>query len=276
MSASLADQACSLAVALGANRPSAAGSPQQTLIAVRPQLEQLLCDWAQISLSRISCSWSPLLETAPVGGPPGQPMYCNAVLLIRGVPGAPDAEAALALLDRLRALEAQYGRDRDREVRWGPRSLDLDLLLYDDLVIDSKEVVVPHPSMWYRRFVLAPLNEIAAERIHPIFGESVEQLHVRLLNRPLAVELAMPDGITIAEVEEALPEDDFLTLQPVDTRSGQGSDCFARLAEGESRETRQPALQTERIVRVTRADSDEERINLWKQAIRDFFSAVAG
>ena len=157
MSASLADQACSLAVALGANRPSAAGSPQQTLIDVRPQLEQLLCDWAQISLSRISCSWSPLLETAPVGGPPGQPMYCHAVLLIRGVPGAPDAEAALALLDRLQALEAHYGRDRDREVRWGPRSLDLDLLFWGDWRLEHPRLVLPHPRLHLRCFVMEPL-----------------------------------------------------------------------------------------------------------------------
>ena len=210
---------------------------------------------------------SSVISTAPMGAVAGD-VFSNAAATVSTKLSAGD------LLQTLHEVEAECGRVRT--VHWGPRSLDLDLLLYDDLVIDSEVLVVPHPSMWYRRFVLAPLNEIAAERIHPIFGESVEQLHVRLLNRPLAVELAMPDGITIAEVEEALPEDDFLTLQPVDTRSGQGSDCFARLAEGESRETRQPALQTERIVRVTRADSDEERINLWKQAIRDFFSAVAG
>ena len=144
-------------MALGANRPSAAGSPRQTLIHVRPQLEQSLSDWAQISLSLISCSWSPLFETAPVGGPPGQPMYCNAVLLIRGVPGPPGAEAALVLLDRLQALEAQYGRDRDREVRWGPRSLDLDLLFWGDWRFEHSRLVLPHPRLHLRSFVMEPL-----------------------------------------------------------------------------------------------------------------------
>ena len=157
MSASLADQACSLAVALGANRPSAAGSPRQTLIQVRPQLEQLLCDWAQIHPSRSVWSWSPLLETVPVGGPPGQPLYCNAVLLIRGVPGQPGVEAALALLDRLQALEAHYGRDRDREVRWGPRSLDLDLLFWGELRVEHPRLVLPHPRLHLRSFVMEPL-----------------------------------------------------------------------------------------------------------------------
>lgn len=157
MSASLADQACSLAVALGANRPSAAGSPRQTLICVRPELETLLCDWAQISPFRLSCSWSPLLETVPVGGPSGQPMYCNAVVLIGGVPGPPGVEAALALLNRLQALEAQYGRDRDREERWGPRSLDLDLLFWGDWRLGHPRLVLPHPRLHLRSFVMEPL-----------------------------------------------------------------------------------------------------------------------
>lgn len=155
MSASLADQACSLAVALGANRPSAAGSPRQTLICVRPELETLLCDWAEISPSRIC--WSPLFETVPVGGPPGQPMYCNAVVLIGGVPDPPGVEAALALLNRLQALEAQYGRDRDREERWGPRSLDLDLLFWGDWRLEHPRLVLPHPRLHLRSFVMEPL-----------------------------------------------------------------------------------------------------------------------
>jgi len=157
VSASLADQACSLAVALGANRPSAAGSPRQTLICVRPELETLLCDWAQTSLSCIRWSWSPLFETVPVGGPPGQPMYCNAVVLIGGVAGPPGVEAALALLDRLQALEAQYGRDRDREERWGPRSLDLDLLFWGDWRLEHPRLVLPHPRLHLRSFVMEPL-----------------------------------------------------------------------------------------------------------------------
>ncbi|QNJ18592.1 2-amino-4-hydroxy-6- hydroxymethyldihydropteridine diphosphokinase [Synechococcus sp. A18-25c] len=157
MSASLADQACSLAVALGANRPSVAGSPRQTLIHVRPELEALMCDWTQTSPIRLSCSWSPLLETLPEGGPPGQPMFCNAVLLIRGVPGTPGLEAALALLDRLQVLEAKYGRDRDREERWGPRSLDLDLLFWGDWRLEHPRLVLPHPRLHLRSFVMEPL-----------------------------------------------------------------------------------------------------------------------
>ena len=84
-------------------------------------------------------------------------MYCNAVVLIGGVSGQPSVEAALALLDRLQALEAQYGRDRDREERWGPRSLDLDLLFWGDWRLDHSRLVLPHPRLHLRSFVMEPL-----------------------------------------------------------------------------------------------------------------------
>ena len=84
-------------------------------------------------------------------------MYCNAVVLIGAVSGQPSVEAALALLDRLQALEAQYGRDRDREERWGPRSLDLDLLFWGDWRLEHPRLVLPHPRLHLRSFVMEPL-----------------------------------------------------------------------------------------------------------------------
>ena len=157
MSASLADQPQSLAIALGANLPSAAGVPRQTLITVRPQLEQLLISWGRAASAEMRCSWSPLLETAPVGGPPGQPLYCNAVVLIKGVQ-RPAAEAtALELLTELHQLERRFGRDRDQELPWGPRSLDLDLLFWGELRLEHPRLVLPHPRLHLRQFVLEPL-----------------------------------------------------------------------------------------------------------------------
>jgi 2-amino-4-hydroxy-6-hydroxymethyldihydropteridine diphosphokinase len=91
---------------------------------------------------------SPLYETAPVGGPP-QPHYLNAVVVLE-TPLGPRA-----LLDRLLALEREAGRTRGR--RWGPRLLDLDLLLFGDREIDEPGLRVPHPRMGERRFVLEPL-----------------------------------------------------------------------------------------------------------------------
>ena len=76
-----------------------------------------------------------------------------------------------ALLFTLHKIEARFGRDRAHETRWGPRTLDLDLLAYDDVTLQKPELTLPHPRMFERAFVLVPLSEIAPERI--IAGRSV-------------------------------------------------------------------------------------------------------
>ncbi|MCB4399813.1 2-amino-4-hydroxy-6-hydroxymethyldihydropteridine diphosphokinase [Synechococcus sp. MU1625] len=146
----------SVAVALGANQPSAVGLPRDTLLVVQPLLEGLLLDWAAQDLR---FHWSTLHDTAPVGGPAGQPHYCNAVVLVEGVKAQPMATAALDLLDALQGLEHRFGRDRSREQRWGPRSLDLDLLFWGELRLEHPRLVLPHPRLHLRDFVLAPLLE---------------------------------------------------------------------------------------------------------------------
>ena len=143
-----------LAVALGANRPSAVGSPRATLLALRPLLEEQLQVWASQSLG---FHWSDLHDTTPVGGPPDQPRYCNAVLLVEGLTAPPSEVAALQLLDALQGLEQAFGRDRSREQRWGPRSLDLDLLFWGELRLEHPRLVLPHPRLHLRTFVLEPL-----------------------------------------------------------------------------------------------------------------------
>jgi len=178
-----------LAIALGANLPSPAGGPADTLLAVRPLLEEQLHQWARAALAELvdpsasgaaelRCSWSPLLQTAPVGGPPGQRDYTNGALLVT-LPAAlafqaADASAvsrlrrvgssALALLKRLQQLEARFGRPAQGERRhWGPRSLDLDLLWWGEVVLDQPATVttpalqLPHPLWRQRPFVLEPL-----------------------------------------------------------------------------------------------------------------------
>lgn len=97
---------------------------------------------------------SSAIETDPVG-PPGQGPYLNA---------AAELDTTLdprALLDAMLAVERLHGRDRSSGERWGPRTLDLDLLLYDDLAIDEPGLTLPHPRMHERAFVLRPLSEIA-------------------------------------------------------------------------------------------------------------------
>ena len=98
---------------------------------------------------------SSLYETEPVGGPSGQDAYLNAVVLLE--PSAAYAEPH-ALLKTLLGLEQQRGRERIE--RWGPRTLDLDLLTVGSRVLDSPKLTLPHPHMMTRSFVLVPLCEV--------------------------------------------------------------------------------------------------------------------
>lgn len=114
---------------------------------------------------------STLHETDPVG-PPAQGRYLNAAAALRT--SLSPAELLAALL----AVERSLGRDRaaPSSVRWGPRVIDLDLLLYADAVIDAPGLNVPHPRMHERRFVLAPLNQIAPRARHPVLERTVSEL----------------------------------------------------------------------------------------------------
>ncbi|MBQ3454021.1 MAG: 2-amino-4-hydroxy-6-hydroxymethyldihydropteridine diphosphokinase [Thermoguttaceae bacterium] len=84
----------------------------------------------------------------------------------------------LPLLDLLLEIEQRFGRVR--LVHWGPRTLDLDLLLYDDKVISAERLTVPHPLMSQRRFVLEPAAEVAADWVHPALGKTIRELLARL------------------------------------------------------------------------------------------------
>ena len=107
-------------------------------------------------------------DTRPVGGPPGQGMFLNGVCLI---------ETDLAPHDVLGMLAAvENTLHRAREERWGPRTVDLDLLLYDDLVLESESLTLPHPRMATRRFVLEPCVEIAPDLVHPVASCTLERL----------------------------------------------------------------------------------------------------
>ncbi len=123
---------------------------------------------AAVALARLAtwCRWSSLYRTLPVGGPPGQPAFLNAVALLQPLPAWSSPEA---LLEALLAIEREEGRVR-RE-RWGPRTLDLDLLALDDVVAASPHLTLPHPRMMERAFVLAPLCELDPGWRHPVGGE---------------------------------------------------------------------------------------------------------
>jgi 2-amino-4-hydroxy-6-hydroxymethyldihydropteridine diphosphokinase len=115
-------------------------------------------------------------ETEPVGGPPGQGKYLNAAAVIET-----DLDAH-GLLRVLKVIEPQFGRVRS--VRWGERTLDLDLLLFGDEIISTLELTVPHPRLRVRRFVLEPLAEVAPESVDPVTKRTIADLLAALEEGP--------------------------------------------------------------------------------------------
>jgi 2-amino-4-hydroxy-6-hydroxymethyldihydropteridine diphosphokinase len=103
---------------------------------------------------------STVRETEPVGIT-DQPSFLNAAAEVE------TELSARALLESLLAIERDLGRDRTAEQRWGPRTIDLDLLLYGEEVVDEPGLTVPHPRLAERRFVLEPLHELAPELVLP-------------------------------------------------------------------------------------------------------------
>src|SRR6201994_4106327 len=97
-------------------------------------------------------------ETPPWGGV-AQPPFINACIAIE------TTSDPRTLLTTLHAIERTFGRDRAKETRWGPRTLDLDLIAYDDISLDTPELTLPHPRLFERAFVLVPLAEIVPDRV---------------------------------------------------------------------------------------------------------------
>lgn len=129
-------------------------------------------------------------ETRPAGGPPGQPMFLNSAAVL---------ETSLEpepLLEALLRIELELGRQRTQ--RWAARPIDLDLLLYEQRVVSSPRLLVPHPRMAWRRFVLQPAAEVAANWIHPPTGWSIARLleHLDAAPHYVAVTGAIRAGKT--------------------------------------------------------------------------------
>jgi 2-amino-4-hydroxy-6-hydroxymethyldihydropteridine diphosphokinase len=145
-------------IGLGANMPSAAGPPEATLVAAVERMD---------ALGRITAR-SSLYSTAPVGFA-DQPRFVNGVVALK------TALQPRALLDALMKIEQEFGRDRSQGIPNGPRVLDLDILLLEDVYLNEPGLEVPHPRLAERAFVLVPLNEIAPTARDPRTGTTVAQ-----------------------------------------------------------------------------------------------------
>jgi len=152
------------AIALGSNLPSTFGTPTDNLREALHRME---------SLGHVKAV-SSFHTTAPVGYL-DQPQFVNAAALLE------TTLSPLNLLHGLLEIERAMGRDRASAPPKGPRIIDLDLLLYDDLILTTPELTLPHPAMHQRAFVLAPLSEIAPTIVHPTLHATVAELLLRSL-----------------------------------------------------------------------------------------------
>jgi 2-amino-4-hydroxy-6-hydroxymethyldihydropteridine diphosphokinase len=152
-------------VGLGSNLGDRAGN---LLLAVRGMLG------AGLHVARLSSVY----ETEPVGVPTAQPLFLNMVAELSFTADEAHTDAAPPAPEQLlaRLLRIEYALGRRREQALAPRTIDLDLLLYGDARSDTEFLKLPHPRLHLRRFVLAPLCELAPEGLHPTLGQTFGQL----------------------------------------------------------------------------------------------------
>jgi 2-amino-4-hydroxy-6-hydroxymethyldihydropteridine diphosphokinase len=145
-------------VSLGAN----VGEPASQLW----EATRKLASHGRVALRGRSSLW----RTSPVGPVADQPDFVNAVVkLVTSL-------SPRALLTLCRAIEDSMARDRSKEVPLGPRPIDLDILTFGDEILEEEDLVVPHPRLAERAFVLEPLREVDPDFVHPATGKAVEEM----------------------------------------------------------------------------------------------------
>ncbi len=210
--------------------------------------------------------------TRPVGSAAGQE-YVNAAAVLEC------ALESVTLLNTLHEVENSFGRERT--VHWGPRTLDLDLCLFGEEVIESPTLVVPHPAMWYRRFVLDPAVQIAAPMRHPILRQSMEELREAAIVRPLRIEVSsgtLSDSEMASMVERLQAKGDVIRevqIAVVAESSSVDANVFARLliehGKEDRRTRRQPPNESYRQIRF-----HSDSVGSLEQEVNQFFVAVLG
>ncbi len=179
-------------IALGGNRGNVARTFRDAL--------QLLQQYG------IACrTMSHCYTTRPIGVDSGG-SFLNAAALLQ------TEQSPEELLARLLQVEEYFGRTR--QIPWGPRPLDLDLILWEEEIIETATLTVPHPAAWYRRFVLDPVVEIAPSAWHPLLMMSMTDLRHRMMTRPLPIRVTAANQRLVMIMQERFK--DQITLVETD------------------------------------------------------------
>lgn len=237
---------CECLIALGGNLQIS----EQVFKDAIAQMQLLGC--SGVEMSRV-------LKTRPVGADAGQEFLNAAAVLHTDLPPG-------ELLTTLHQIEAMFHRVRTHH--WGPRTLDLDLILYSEWISDMPQLAVPHPAMWYRRFVLDPAIDVAAHMVHPTLNESVAGLHKRLMYRPLRLEICSRESATGDRFFDAImhhvreSRNDEMEWRSADPSSVIEQDSFARIIvrQGEVIRTSQKLNRKGREIEV-RGDTVAEVVS---------------
>ena len=160
--------------------------------------------WQQVNQSFRECPWLELVatsntwETTPVGGPEGQNLYLNAAMLVLSHRSAEETHEFL--------MDLEHHLGRVRRKRWDRRNVDLDLLLFEDAVLTRPNLIIPHPRMTFRRFVLKPAAEIVPEMVHPVCGLTVQGLMDRIDRPSLEVVWVIDERSDTSKLRKQLAE----------------------------------------------------------------------
>lgn len=149
---------------------------------------------------------SPLYRTDPVGGPDAHLIYLNGAVLVE------TSLSPIELYQKLVDIQRRLGRT-ERE-HWGPRPIDLDLVWMENTIVDSEKLIIPHPRMHYRWFVIRPAQDIAPDAVHPIFGLTMNQLLQRIVEQRPKIQFW---GGSQRLIELASQELRFRSLQATST-----------------------------------------------------------
>jgi len=189
----------------------------------------------------------------PAGGPEGQGAFLNAAVRLT------TTLSPQSLLDVLHRIEDRLGRTRTE--RWAARLIDLDLLLYGDTVLQSDALILPHPRMTFRRFVLAPAVEIAAEMIHPELGWSVARLLQSLDKPPFNIVVTGPNPASNAAVVRKVLQEAKATRTFPRESSIQAIACPGETSQTFIESLTQAMRQTPTPTLLVMLDTDLSRVN---------------